>query len=168
MHPKLALAGLVVTALYALTQWRDIGRSFQDRNVKYGSIALGSVLLVRWPSSSAINWISTRQNKRWDLTESSQFSLSDQTRQISADAQQPVIIRRVLPANASDHPRYRDQLGEYAYLSKQVTVEYIDADSDPVEAQKYEISRGADDSSNTNGRTERTNHGRRTGASPTR
>ena len=30
----LALAGLVVTALYALSQWRDIGRSFQGRNVQ--------------------------------------------------------------------------------------------------------------------------------------
>ena len=44
-HPKLALAGLVVTGLYALSQWRDIGRSFQDRNVKYGSFALGSVVI---------------------------------------------------------------------------------------------------------------------------
>ncbi len=39
LHPKLALAGLVVTAIYALSQWRDIGRSFQGRNVKYGSFA---------------------------------------------------------------------------------------------------------------------------------
>ena len=35
----LALAGLVVTVLYSLSQWRDIARSFGGRNVKYGSIA---------------------------------------------------------------------------------------------------------------------------------
>ena len=29
LHPKLALAGLVVTALYTLSQWRDIARSFR-------------------------------------------------------------------------------------------------------------------------------------------
>ncbi len=42
----LALAGLVVTALYTATQWRDIGRSFSGRQVKYGSIAASSVLLL--------------------------------------------------------------------------------------------------------------------------
>ena len=36
---RLALAGLVVTALYTATQWRDIARSFGGRSFKYGSIA---------------------------------------------------------------------------------------------------------------------------------
>ena len=49
----LALAGLVVTALYALSQWRDIARSFQGRNVKYGSIAAASVAARPRRSSSA-------------------------------------------------------------------------------------------------------------------
>ena len=71
----LALAGLIVTAIYTASQWRDIGRSFGGRNAKYGSIALGSVavflgLLV------GVNYISNRQNKRWDLTAAKQFSLS--------------------------------------------------------------------------------------------
>ena len=33
IHPKLALAGLVVTALYTISQWRDIARSFKVRGV---------------------------------------------------------------------------------------------------------------------------------------
>jgi hypothetical protein len=35
VYQGLALAGLVVTLLYAASQWRDIGRSFQGRNVKW-------------------------------------------------------------------------------------------------------------------------------------
>ena len=46
IHPKLALAGLVVTAVYTLSQWRDIVRSFKGRGVKYGSVTAGSVALV--------------------------------------------------------------------------------------------------------------------------
>ena len=80
-YQRLALGGLVVTALYTLSQWRDIARSFQGRNVKYGSIAATGVLVVLG-ILIAINWISNRQNKRWDLTAGGQFSLSDQTRQI--------------------------------------------------------------------------------------
>ena len=88
----LALAGLVVTLLYALSQWRDIQRSFQGKGARYGSLALGSVLafvgiLV------AINYISNRQNKRWDLTESKTFSLSDQTKQIVSNLKRPMNIK---------------------------------------------------------------------------
>src|SRR5262245_9925523 len=68
----LAIAGLVVTLLYAASQWRDIARSFQGRGAKYGSIALGGVLVFA-AILVAINWIAQRQNKRWDLTETQQF-----------------------------------------------------------------------------------------------
>ena len=42
----LALAGLIVTLLYALTQWRDIARAFSGRDVRYGSVSVVSVLLL--------------------------------------------------------------------------------------------------------------------------
>jgi hypothetical protein len=73
---RLAIAGLVATLLYTLGQWRDIARSFQAKNVKYGSIAAGTVA-VFLGILIAINWIANRQNKRWDVTSNQQFSLSD-------------------------------------------------------------------------------------------
>src|SRR6185503_5259553 len=74
----IAIAALVVTGLFALSQWREIGRSFQGREVRYGSLAAGSVLMFL-AILVGVNWISNRQHKRWDLTASKQFSLSDQT-----------------------------------------------------------------------------------------
>ena len=135
-YQRLALAGLVVTALYTLSQWRDIARSFQGRNVKYGSIAASSVLVVLG-ILIAINWISNRQNKRWDLTAGGQFSLSDQTRQILADLNQPLVIKTFYVNSATE---YRDRLSEYSYLSKQVTTEFVDAENNPIDAQKYGIT----------------------------
>ena len=35
LHSKLALAGLIVTAVYALSQWREIGRSFQGLHLVF-------------------------------------------------------------------------------------------------------------------------------------
>ena len=124
-------------ALYALSQWRDIARSFQGRNVKYGSIAAGSVLVVLG-ILVGINWISNRQNKRWDLTAGGQFSLSDQTRQILAGLDQPLVIKAFYVGQR--RPSTAIGSTEYPYLSKQVTIEYIDADSNPLEAQKYGIT----------------------------
>ncbi len=132
----LALAGLAVTALYTLTQWRDIARSFQGRNVKYGSIAASSVVLVLG-ILVGLNWIASRQNKRWDLTASGQYSLSDQTKQILRGLTQPVAIRVFYQGGAD---QYRDQLAEYPYQSSQVKVEYIDVDRSPLQAQQSNIT----------------------------
>jgi ABC-type uncharacterized transport system involved in gliding motility auxiliary subunit len=133
----LAIAGLVVTAVYALSQWRDIGRSFQGRNVRYGSIAAGSVL-VFLGILVALNYISNRQHKRWDLTAAKQFSLSDQTKKIVGDLKKPLAMHAFYGENVSLQS-LRDPLSEYQYASKQVSVEYIDAAKDPAKAKKYDV-----------------------------
>ena len=150
-YQRLALAGLVVTALYTLSQWRDIARSFQGKNVKYGSIAATSVLIVLG-ILVGLNWISNRQNKRWDLTAGGQFSLSEQTRQILGSLDQPLVIRAFYVNSSTE---YRDRLDEYAYLSKQVQVEYIDADRNPIEAQKHGVTMAPTFLLEYAGRTER-------------
>jgi len=132
---RLALAGLVATGLYALTQWRDIARSLTGRNVKYGSVAAGSVALVL-AILVGLNWIANRQNKRWDLTAAGQFSLSAQTQQILESLEEPLTIRVFYIGSATP---YQDQLSEYSYLSTAVSVEYIDANRDPIEARRLGI-----------------------------
>jgi ABC-type uncharacterized transport system involved in gliding motility auxiliary subunit len=154
LHPKLALAGLIVTAIYALSQWREIGRSFQGRNVKYGSFAFGSIIAFV-AILVLINLMANRQNKRWDLTSAGQFSMSDQTRKIVSELQSPVVIR-VFHGAMEGSGRYRDLLDEYQYLSKQVTVQYIEAEREPLEAQKYEITSVPTLLIEHAGRTERT------------
>ena len=155
LHQKLAWAGLAVTLLYTITQWRDIARSFKVRGVKYGSVTVGSVILVL-AILAGINWISSRQNKRWDLTANKQFSLSDQTKQILASLQKPVVIRLFYGGERPNTQQFRDQLGEYAYHSKQVSLEFIDADKEPFKAKQYEIQQYGTVVFEYDGRIERT------------
>lgn len=147
----LAFGGLAVTVLYALTQWRDIARSFSGRGVKYGSIGALSVVLVLG-ILVAINWISSRQNKRWDLTTSNRFSLSDQTQQILRGLERPVTFRVFYVGSPIE---YSDQLAEYRYYSSQVHTELVDAERDPIAAQKYEIESVPTILVEYDGRTER-------------
>lgn len=134
----LSIAGLVATLIYAAGYWRDIGRSFQGRNVQYGSVAAGSVL-VFLGILVAVNWIGNRQNKRWDLTESKVFSMSDQTKQILKTLKAPLHIK-VFYASPDSPQSYRDQLEGYTYLSSQVTVDYINAAASPTEADKNGVT----------------------------
>jgi ABC-type uncharacterized transport system involved in gliding motility auxiliary subunit len=150
---RLAIAGLVATLLYTLGQWRDIARSFQGKNVKYGSIAAGS-LVIFLGILVGINWIASRQNKRWDLTSTRQFELSDQSKKVMTSLTKPVEAR--VFHSTTDVQRFRDRLGEYQYLSPQLKVEFFDVEKQPLEAQKYEVQQFGTIVFDYEGRRERT------------
>ncbi|MCR4374056.1 MAG: GldG family protein [Acidobacteria bacterium] len=150
---RLAIAGLVATLLYTLGQWRDITRSFQARNVRYGSIAAGSVV-VFIGILIGVNWIANRQNKRWDLTSTQQFSLSDQSKKVVTSLTQPVQVK--VFHSTEDVQRFRDRLAEYQYLSPQLQVEYFDVEKQPLDAQRYEVQQFGTIVFEYDGRRERT------------
>ena len=133
----LAIGGLVCTLLYILSQWREICQAFAGRQARFGTLAAASVLVVL-AILIAINYLSTRYNKRWDLTAARQFSLSDQTKKVLQDLKEPVLIR--VFALTDEFPRFRDRLDEYTYQSKQVKVEYIDPEKRPGMAQQYGVT----------------------------
>lgn len=151
----LAIAGLVVTGIYALTQWRDIARSMGGRNVKYGSITAGSVA-VFLAILVGINWISNRQNKRWDMTAGQQFTMSDQTKQVVRELTKPVTAIAFYDGGSQTDATYRDKLDEYAYFSTQFKPEYIDAVKDPTRAQALGVQSLPTIVFQYDGRTEKT------------
>ncbi|NUR54828.1 MAG: GldG family protein [Acidobacteria bacterium] len=136
-YNALAIAGLVCTLLYILSQWREIGQAFAGRQARFGTLAAASIVVVL-AILAAINYIANRHNKRWDLTAAKQFSLSDQTRKVLGDLKEPVRIKVFALANEFD--RYRDRLDEYTYASKQVAVDYIDPEKKPAVAQQYGVT----------------------------
>ena len=129
-----AWAGLVLVLVYALGQWRDVLGFFRRRQARLGSIAFASVLVVL-AILVAVNYISSRQNKRWDLTASGQYTLSEQTRKIVSSLDTPLKV--VAFARELEFARLRDRLDEYQYLSKKITVEYVDPDKRPALAKQY-------------------------------
>ena len=133
----LAIGGLVCLLLYMLSQWREIVQAFAGRQARFGTLAAASILVVLG-ILIAINYLSTRHNKRWDLTAAHQFSLSDQTKKVLADLKEPVKIR--VFARSDEFERYRDRLDEYTYQSKQVSVEYIDPEKRPGLAQQLGVT----------------------------
>ena len=82
----LAWAGLVCMLLYIASQWREIVGYLQDavrlataRSPRRACFIVLGILV-------AVNYIGKRENKRWDLTASKQFSLSDQSRNYRLEA----------------------------------------------------------------------------------
>ncbi len=132
----LAVVGLAMVAVHTLSQWRDILAFFSRRQAREGVVATSGVLLALGILVAA-NYILSRQNVRWDLTAAQQYSLSDQTRRVLQALEAPIAV--LVFAREAEFPSYRDRLDEYAYVSSQVDVEYIDIDRNPVRARQYEV-----------------------------
>jgi ABC-type uncharacterized transport system involved in gliding motility auxiliary subunit len=148
-----AIAGLVLIVLYLATQWRDIGKAFERRQTRLGSIAAGSVIVVL-AILVVVNYLASRRNHRWDLTAGQQYSLSDQTRQILQKLDAPMKV--LVFARPQEQRPLQDRLDEYAYLSKgRLTVEYINPDREPARAQQNQVQSYGTVVFDFKGRTER-------------
>ena len=119
-----------------LSQWRDIIKLFSTRQTRYGSLALSSIVLVLG-ILTAINYIASRQNRRWDLTAAKQFTLSDQTIRILETLEGPAKI--LVFDRENDFDRLRMRLVEYENVTDQVSVAYIDIDKQPSLARQYQV-----------------------------
>jgi ABC-type uncharacterized transport system involved in gliding motility auxiliary subunit len=148
----LAWAGLVCVLAYTLGQWREIAKVFSGRQARYGTLTGTSVLVVLG-ILVAINYIGAKQNKRWDLTASKQFSLSDQTKNVISKLDSPMQI--LVFAQETEFPTFRDKLKEYAYISKNISTEYIDPDKKRTVAQENQVQQYGTIVFKYKGRTER-------------
>jgi ABC-type uncharacterized transport system involved in gliding motility auxiliary subunit len=131
-----AYAGLALVLLYTLGQWREIVAFFRRRNARYGTIAATSVVVVLC-IVVAINWLSNRRNKRWDLTENQQYSLSEQSNKLLGSLTAPT--KFLVFDQATNLERFRPRLEAYKYGSGQVDVEYVDVDKEPVKTKEYNV-----------------------------
>ena len=134
-----AIAGLVCVALYTLSQWREIVRSFQKRETKLGAMTSISVIAVL-AILIGVNWVVTRRDKRWDLTAAASYTLSDQTVKVLQQpegAGQGARLRsaRRLPAL----PRRARDVHE---REPNIQVEYVDIDRQPARVREYDVAPG--------------------------
>jgi ABC-type uncharacterized transport system involved in gliding motility auxiliary subunit len=132
----LAWGGLVCILLYSLGQWREMARVFAGRSVRLGTISAASIVVVL-AILSALNYISSREHKRWDLTSSSQFTLSPQSLKVLKNLDAP--LKMTVFSKENDFAAYRDRLGEYEYASKKVSTDYVDPDKKPSLAKQLQI-----------------------------
>lgn len=132
----LAWAGLACVLVYTASQWREIRASFRRRQARYGALASVSVIVVLL-ILAAVNYLSTRRNKRWDLTENQVNSLSEQTDKVLKGLDAP--MKFILFDQSLNFDRHRERLSQYEYASDRVSVEYVDGDRDPARTKQYEV-----------------------------
>jgi ABC-type uncharacterized transport system involved in gliding motility auxiliary subunit len=131
-----AWIGLAFLVVYILSQWREILRAFQKRETKFGAMMSLSVIAVL-AILIGVNYLVSRRDKRWDLTATKSFTLSDQTTKVLSNLKTPVKV--LVFERPQEFARFRDALGSYEYASKNVQVEYLDPDRQPARVKEYGV-----------------------------
>ncbi|MBY0497114.1 MAG: GldG family protein [Cyanobacteria bacterium] len=131
-----AWAGLVAVLLYMAGQWRDVARFYEGRGARYGTMSAVSIV-VFVAILIAINYLGTRQNKRWDLTANQVYSLSDQTIKILKELKEPVQVTVFERKDQQD--THKGRLREYEYQTTLLKTTYIDPDREPALAANAKI-----------------------------
>ncbi len=130
-------AGLVCILAYMLAQWRDVMSFYGTRQARYGTVSIVGIL-VAIGIFAAVNYLGSRQTKRWDLTENQAHSLSAQSIKILQGLDEPVHFTVYDQETSFD--RFRNRLETYQYESNQVKVEYVDVDRQPARAKEAGIT----------------------------
>jgi ABC-type uncharacterized transport system involved in gliding motility auxiliary subunit len=147
-----AMAGLACVLIYMAGQWRDVATFYQGRGARYGTLSIVSIV-VFLGILVAVNYLATRQNKRWDFTANQVYSLSDQTVKLLQSLKEPV--KFTVFDQQVNFDRFKDRMNEFTYHSKTVSVEYVDADREPSRAKAAGIQSYGTIVIDYQGRTER-------------
>ncbi|NOZ30161.1 MAG: GldG family protein [Chloroflexi bacterium] len=131
--------GVVLVISYALLRPREVVAALTGRRARYGGNAL--LLSVAFLGIlTTVNILSDRHHKRFDLTESKQYTLSQETIQILQSLERPVKVTGFFTPGDPRQTDVEDLLKEYAYHSDQFTYEFVDPEQRPGEARRLGVT----------------------------
>jgi len=131
------LAGVIALVGWMVSSRGSIGTMAGARTTRYGanaavySLAFIGVLV-------AINYLSVRYHRQFDLTAQNAFSLSPQSLKVIRGLKQPVKLYGFVEAGKS--PTLQALYEEYAYESPLITYELVDPTRHPELAERYKVS----------------------------
>lgn len=109
------------------------------RPVKYASNAV--VMSLAFISIlGLINFLAPKYEWEYDLTETGQFTLSEQTIQILEKIDRPVAVIGFFQNSDPRLSRARDYLERYSHYTHHLTYEFHDPEIEPILAQEYELN----------------------------
>jgi ABC-type uncharacterized transport system involved in gliding motility auxiliary subunit len=130
------IAALALVLVHLVLRWEDVVGALGRRQLKYGTNTL-VLVLVMLGILGLVNYLVDRHPKRFDLTKDQRYSLSDQTRKVTAGLKDDIKITYF--QRQRDMERGQDRLKEYTALSPRLKVDFVDPVQSPAKAQAYDV-----------------------------
>ena len=131
-----AIGGIACLVVYLSSGIGNLREFLGERSTKYGtSTILASLFFIG--ILATVNFLSTRYNTHWDMTETGAFSLSAQTTSVLDDLDGDLVMDAFVERGRN--PPIEDLLRRYADHSPAVRYRMIDPDGQPELAEKFAI-----------------------------
>lgn len=130
------LVGLFGVVAYLSSGVQQVRDAVTQRSTKYGANAL-AMSVVFLGVLAVVNYLVAGNDRRFDLTEQSAFSLSPQSSSVVKGLTQPLEVQAFVEGGLN--PELSDLLALYGRESKEFKYELIDPDKQPELAERYQI-----------------------------
>lgn len=135
------VAGFVLVLLHLVLAWEDIDRAVGRRQLRYGAnmvvltLAFLGILVL-------LNWVVYGNSKRWDLTRTKKFTLSEQSLKLLGGLKDDVRILYFQTHNQMSMPGNDavQNMKKFEEASRRVKVEFVDPQADPGRAREYDVT----------------------------
>jgi ABC-type uncharacterized transport system involved in gliding motility auxiliary subunit len=132
-----AVAGVFALVAYLSAGVDNLRDFLGERSTKYGASTIVASLLFIGILAS-LNYLSTRYHRKFDLTESSVYSLSPQSAGIVGKLDKELKLQAFVEGGIN--PDLRDLFDSYKYVSDKVSYQLIDPNRQPELAEQYKIT----------------------------
>lgn len=131
--------GAVLVAVAAAANLEDLKNAARGRALRHGTNAVFYTLFVLL-IVAAVNFLSARHHKRFDVTEEGLNTLAPQTVQILENLKGDVQVVAFYSEMNEQKRRFEDLASEYSYHTDKLRVRVVDPYKSPGEARQLEIS----------------------------
>lgn len=132
------ILGLVLVLAYGIMTFQDLKKVLVKRTTRYVTNAVifaAAVVVILF----ILNYISFRHHKRFDLTSSKIFTLSDKSVKVVEGLGREVGMTCFFQENTPEKEKAEDLLSQYVYRSDSIKYEFVDPDKRPAIAKNYGV-----------------------------
>ncbi|MDI3481594.1 MAG: gliding motility-associatede transport system auxiliary component [Tepidanaerobacteraceae bacterium] len=112
---------------------------YKMNNMKISKFSSAFIVLLLLVSLVGVNFLAIKYHKRWDLTHSKRFTLSQKTREVLSELKTPVKITAFIAEGSNTGSDIKNLLKEYGFASSKIRVYFYDPEKEPSIAKKYNI-----------------------------
>ncbi len=131
--------GGLLVALWLFMDWGSLSNLGKDQTVIRSTTASFAALLAL-AIAVALNVIGARIDKRWDLTESKRYTLSQQSVDIVKGLNQEIAVIAFFQTGSPEDGNFRELMANYADNTTLLKIQYHDPYADPMVAEKEKIT----------------------------
>jgi ABC-type uncharacterized transport system involved in gliding motility auxiliary subunit len=133
--------GVILCLVYVGYNWEEIRKKIFSKQTLGGTNTTVYILVVL-AILVLVNYLGGRHYKRFDVTKSGRYTLSDQTRKLVTQLKDPLQIHYFYTQNNPNYNSVKELLQEYVSLSNKIKIQGVDPDVSPGLAQEYQAHDG--------------------------